>query len=275
MALGALLVVVSLTALVVRIVTGGEMPFTKKSRCTVVGTSYTFSTEQAANAATIAAAGIRRELPPRAVTIALATSMQESKLINVDYGDRDSLGLFQQRPSQGWGSTAEISDPRYAAGKFYDTLVEVPGWQELPLTEAAQAVQRSGFPEAYARWEPRAQALGEALVGQTPAGLTCEFPEGDQTRQVVGSGGLTARAGAVLEAFTADVPGAERVAGRDTMLEVAPANWSSASWLVANAHRLDIEAVSFGGRTWTREDGWKPDQKAPADRVRVDVSSGG
>ncbi|WP_219419845.1 hypothetical protein [Pseudonocardia nigra] len=91
--------------------------------------------------------------------MALATALQESGLRNLDYGDRDSLGLFQQRPSQGWGSPAEVQDPRYAATQFYDRLVDVPGWTEMPLWQAAQTVQRSAFPTAYAKWEQTAADL--------------------------------------------------------------------------------------------------------------------
>jgi peptidoglycan DL-endopeptidase CwlO len=107
-------------------------------------------------------------LPARAWVIALATAQQESGLRNLDHGDRDSLGLFQQRPSQGWGTPAQIMNPAYAATKFYEHLVQVPNWQTIPLTDAAQAVQRSAFPNAYAKWEPMAQALVEALVQALP-----------------------------------------------------------------------------------------------------------
>ncbi|MCZ9343700.1 heavy metal transporter, partial [Streptomyces sp. TRM76130] len=119
------------------------------------------------------AVGTARGLPERAVTIALATALQESALHNVHHGDRDSLGLFQQRPSQGWGTPARIMDPTYAAGKFYDHLVDVPGYTRLPLTVAAQRVQRSGFPEAYAKHEPDAALLAAALTGRSAATLTC------------------------------------------------------------------------------------------------------
>src|SRR4051812_46164864 len=108
--------------------------------CTVPLISQTVSPEQAANAASIAEVGISRGLPDRAIVIALATAMQESRLRNLDYGDRDSLGLFQQRPSQGWGTPAQVRDPVYAAGRFYDHLVAVPGWQTGRLTDVAQAV---------------------------------------------------------------------------------------------------------------------------------------
>jgi hypothetical protein len=104
-----------------------------------------------------------RHLPPRAVVIALATAQQESRLRNLHYGDRDSLGLFQQRPSQGWGTRAQVLDPAHAAGRFFDHLVRVPHWQTGRLTDVAQAVQRSAFPGAYARWEGMATQVAAAL----------------------------------------------------------------------------------------------------------------
>ncbi|WP_255714828.1 MULTISPECIES: hypothetical protein [unclassified Blastococcus] len=144
------------TDLPVRIPTSGS--------CTLPGSSVTLSPEQVQNAATIAAVGRDRGLPERAVVIALATAMQESTMRNLDYGDRDSLGLFQQRPSQGWGTPEQVQDPVYAAGRFYDHLVEVPGWETRPLGEAAHAVQRSAFPELVPRWEPLATELASALA---------------------------------------------------------------------------------------------------------------
>ncbi|WTL24795.1 hypothetical protein OG875_09415 [Streptomyces sp. NBC_01498] len=135
--------------------------------------TYEMSPDQAANAATISAVGTTRGLPERAVTIALATALQESALRNIEYGDRDSVGLFQQRPSKGWGTVEQILDPVYSAGKFYDGLAEVPGYSRLPLTEAAQRVQRSGFPQAYAKHEPDAALLSAALTGRAAATLTC------------------------------------------------------------------------------------------------------
>jgi hypothetical protein len=134
--------------------------------CTVSGTSFTLTTEQLTNAVTIAGVAHERALPERAVVIALATAQQESRLRNLAYGDRDSLGLFQQRPSQGWGTAAQVQDPVYAAGKFYEHLVQVPGWDTGRLTDVAQAVQRSGFPEAYQQWEPMATELAAVLVAK-------------------------------------------------------------------------------------------------------------
>jgi hypothetical protein len=138
--------------------------------CTVAGSTVTLTPEQAANAATIAAVVRARRLPDRALVIALATAEQESHLRNLQYGDRDSLGLFQQRPSQGWGTAAQILDPTYATGRFLDHMVGVPGWETARLTDVAQAVQRSGAPDAYQKWEPVATQLAAAL---SSAGVTC------------------------------------------------------------------------------------------------------
>ncbi|WP_347059564.1 hypothetical protein ABC795_03750 [Blastococcus sp. HT6-30] len=143
--------------------------FPAAGTCTVPDGSVSVTAEQAGNADTIARVGRERGLPDRAVVIALATAQQESRLRNLDYGDRDSLGLFQQRPSQGWGTPEQVQDPVYAAGQFYDRLVTVPGWEAGRLTEMAQAVQRSGFPELYQQWEGMARQLSAALAAGTLA----------------------------------------------------------------------------------------------------------
>ncbi|MCX4763916.1 C40 family peptidase [Streptomyces sp. NBC_01275] len=119
--------------------------------------------EQVPNAKTIQATGVAMNIPARGQIVALATALQESGLRNLTYGDRDSLGLFQQRPLQGWGTANEILGPVYASTKFYEALEKVSGWQSLSVTQAAQAVQKSGFPEAYAKWEPLATALQQAI----------------------------------------------------------------------------------------------------------------
>jgi len=120
--------------------------------------------EQVPNAKTIQATGVAMNIPARGQIVALATALQESGLRNLTYGDRDSLGLFQQRPSQGWGTANEILDPVHASTRFYEALEKVSGWQSLSVSQAAQAVQRSGFPEAYAKWEPLATALQKAIA---------------------------------------------------------------------------------------------------------------
>ncbi len=140
-----------------------EGPPSAQPSCSLPGSAVTISPEQAGNAALIAGVAWDRGLPDRAVVIALATAQQESGLRNLDHGDRDSLGLFQQRPSQGWGTEAQVTDPLYAAGIFFDRLVGVPGWDTGRLTDVAQSVQRSGFPEAYQKHEAMAVDLTAAL----------------------------------------------------------------------------------------------------------------
>jgi cell wall-associated NlpC family hydrolase len=142
------------------------------------------SQEQVRNAQTIVAVGHTLGMPPRAYVVAVATALQESRLRNLSYGDRDSLGLFQQRPSQGWGTPAQVRDPEYAAARFYQGLDRVPGWELLPLTVAAQAVQRSAFPDAYARWEPLAASLVDA--GASAEG-SCTGFDGDGLPRASGS----------------------------------------------------------------------------------------
>jgi len=131
-------------------------------------TAEQLSDEQRQNATTILGVVKQRGMPARAGLVALATAMQESTLKNLNYGDRDSLGLFQQRPSQGWGSPAQVTDPIYATGIFLDRLLQVPGWETMPVTVAAQTVQRSAFPNAYAKWEPLAAQL-VAQIGAVAA----------------------------------------------------------------------------------------------------------
>jgi hypothetical protein len=119
--------------------------------------------EQTANVKAIIAATKKAGLPERAAVISIATSLQESKLENLghlgDRNDHDSLGLFQQRPSSGWGSPEQITDPEYATLAFEKGLKQVDGWQDMPLTEAAQTVQVSAYPDAYAQWEQQAADL--------------------------------------------------------------------------------------------------------------------
>jgi len=126
---------------------------------------------QISNAQIIYNVGVNMQLPQQAAVIAIATAIQESMLVNVPDGTADSLGLFQQRPSQGWGTPAEIMQPVYAATAFYDALIQVPGWQALPLTVAAQDVQHSAHPDAYAQWQPLATALADTFSGAATACL--------------------------------------------------------------------------------------------------------
>jgi hypothetical protein len=217
-------------------------------RCTIAGSPLTLTNEQAANAATIAAVARSRGLPERATVIALATAQQESRLRNLDYGDRDSLGLFQQRPSQGWGTEAQVQDPVYATGKFLDGLVEVPGWDTGRLTDVAQAVQRSGFPEAYQQWEQMGATLAVALLSGAPAAISCTYSPPDA------AGPVDERSAAVADVV-------RREAGTPTVLaggvvSVAGTGWPEASWAVTHARALQLTQVRFAGWTWTPSDGW-------------------
>lgn len=264
-------------------------------RCSV-GTGanrYEFTPEQASNAATIAAVGTTRGMPERAVTIALATALQESALYNIEHGDRDSLGLFQQRPSQGWGTPQQILDPVYSSGKFYEGLEKVPGYSRLPLTVAAQKVQRSGFPQAYAKHEPDAALLSAALTGRAPGSLECtadvtEGRPGDPARVrdelVRAFGERTAPKQA--PAGAGGTPGAGANAGAAAAVElsvpVRPATgtreqrgWELAQWAVARADELRVAEVAYGDRVWRADDssgGWEraegtagPENSAGAD----------
>jgi peptidoglycan DL-endopeptidase CwlO len=145
-------------------------------------TAATLSAEQRQNAATIVSVARTMNTPPRAWLVALATAKQESDLRNINYGDRDSLGLFQQRPSQGWGTPAQVTDPIYSTTTFLEHLLQVPGWDRMPVTVAAQTVQRSAFPDAYAKWEGLAADLVSQLTGVAdPAGCgpdSASLPEG-------------------------------------------------------------------------------------------------
>lgn len=155
-----------------------------------------WDTAQVTDAATIIRTGQAAHVPVYGQVIAVATAMQESGLVNLGHGDRDSLGVFQQRPSQGWGSAAQVMNPAYAAGQFYIALLQVPGWQQLPLDTAAQDVQRSGTPGAYAKWQSAAAALVAHVTGSSSATAAASGPvaAGCGQAQVPAATPATARA---------------------------------------------------------------------------------
>lgn len=148
--------------------------FTEACTARAGGTTVRVSLEQAGHAATIAAIATRRDLPARATTIALVTALQESKLRNLDHGDRDSLGLFQQRPSQGWGNKNLVRTPTFSAAAFYVPLVQTPGWRSMPVTKAAQVIQRSAYPDRYAQWELAAATLVKGRLKVPDSALNCK-----------------------------------------------------------------------------------------------------
>jgi hypothetical protein len=270
----------------------GMLPLRAHCTARALGNSTDLNPEQAGNAAIIAAVAVHRGLPSRAATIGIATALQESKLVNLEGGDRDSLGLFQQRPSQGWGTPAQIRDPVYATNAFYDVLVKIEGYQNLPITTSAQRVQRSAFPSAYADHEPQARILASALTGYSPAGLACVLPAadagaGDHAGRAPGADGLTPRAQAVQRAAAdetgrtgtavAGVPAAVRftLSGTTATRDA----WALAQWAVARAGGLDVISVETAGRRWDRD---RPDLTwtaasgaAPAGVVVVRTANGG
>ena len=219
------------TVVVIRAKTSGGHP--AGAPCQV--STYGLDLEQAANATTIAAVGKRLVLPDHAVTIALAASLQESKLHNVNHGDLDSLGLFQQRPSQGWGTPAQILSPTYATTAFYRHLALVDGGQTRSVTDAAQQVQRSAAPDAYAPWEAEARALAAAMTGEQPAGLACRLD--------VASTAIPYPA--LRSALLAEL-------GRADLGSTVTANlgWTTAAWLVGHAARYRIGSIAFADQIW-------------------------
>lgn len=266
---GRLLLAGLLTMLCLAVAVGAHQlyvrmhPYLLGSGCAVrtADGSMALDIEQAANAATIAAVGLAERLPARAVTIALAAAFQESQLRNLPYGDRDSVGLFQQRPSQGWGTASQILDPVYASQQFYDALAEVEEYLELPLHVAAQRVQRSADGTAYARHEKRAEVLAKALTGGDAAALHCWYPDERPAR---------------TEAALRELARSFRsVSWRGAEVSVANEQhgWAVAAWMVAHAHEYGIPGVRYNDRAWRAvdgHDGWRDaEARTPARIVRI------
>lgn len=228
--------------------------------------------EQARWSSLMAAIAQRRGLPPRATTIAIATAFQESKIHNLDYGDRDSIGLFQQRPSQGWGTVEQITDPHYSIKRFYDALVKVSGYEDMVITEAAQKVQRSAFPGAYAQHENDARALASSLRGYSPAAFTCQInPKGSGSTSVVVEDVQRAfgRIDAAREGDDASFP----MTGEKA--DVLARGWAIAHYLVGNASHLGITTVVFDAKQWDAERsdlGWTKSSADDVDVVRVSTN---
>jgi hypothetical protein len=226
--------------------------------CTVrADGEVTLDSVQMANAATVTAVGLRRKMPQKAIVIALAAALQESKLENLDTGDRDSVGLFQQRPSQGWGTAEKLQDPRYAAGKFYTALAKVKNYKKMRVTDAAQKVQRSAYPNAYEKWADESAVLAKALTGGATAAVACTVTGKPALR------GAEAAA-AVLQGLRLDwgkgLPRtAEQASGLTVDVANASAGWQYAHWLVSHARTTGLERVRFADHEWHAEAGeWQP-----------------
>ena len=229
---------------------------------------YDLDPSQAAVASTMVGAVTKfsPRLPDRAAVLVLAAGLQESKLTNLapGEGDRDSVGVLQQRPSQDWGKVPggpnsvsdreqRLNDVSFATTAFLDKLVEIPRWRRLSLADAVQRVQISADGSLYAQHEPEAAALANALLGRVPAGVNCDFAA---PTKVAAAATVAAQAGAQL--------GIDSPAAVDTLtVRVPNAGWQTAAWFVANADRLGVEQVSYAGKAWARGHGWKPSNAPP------------
>jgi hypothetical protein len=214
------------------------------------GEQISLDASQAAIAATIAGVAQREALPPRAVTVAYAAALQESKLQNLTYGDRDSVGVFQQRPSQGWGKPSQLENPVYATSKFFGALVKVPGYQRMPIYQAAQAVQRSADGFAYRQYQPLATRMTAAFTGQDPHAVWCWYAQ-----KISGSARVDAASRELAQTFG---PHAIR-ATADPWLIVRVGSvrqgWAMAAWLVTYAQQYRIDDVRYAGYQWSAGDG--------------------
>jgi hypothetical protein len=287
----------------------GPIPDREGCTATVAGDSVDVDLEQADNAAVITGVAVRRDMPARAASIALATAYQESDIRNLDYGDRDSLGLFQQRPSQGWGTAKQTQDRYHATNRFYDALSKVDGYEDMQITVAAQEVQRSAFGDAYADHEADARLLASTLTGYSPADFTCVVRHDDLRSQEIRRNGLTPRANDVrrdLRRTFGRLPmggfqpggvtsghseGSAHYDGRAIDVFFRPAGavnrrhgWAAAHYLVARADALGVQTVIYDDRIWSAglgsEAGWReydepsgPNQHVleHRDHVHVDV----
>jgi hypothetical protein len=257
----------------------GNIPFVSDT-CRVYAADHTvrLDPEQAGHAATIAAVAVRSGMPERAITVALATALQESKLRNLPDGDRDSVGLFQQRPSQGWGTPEQLQDPRYAAAQFYRHLQRVAGWEGMEVAVAAQAVQRSAEGAAYAKWSTDAQALARAFTGREPGAVTCRLRSN-------GAGSIEAAAAAdLVSALRADVGtvSADSPDGTVRQLTVpvgapedsADPGWRVAYWFVAQSRAYGVRTVRYRDLEWSAGTGrWeRPTGQVPSRWVVAELS---
>ena len=291
----------------------GPIPDREGCTATAAGRTVEVDPEQADNAAVIAGIAVRRGLPARAASIALATAYQESDIRNLDYGDRDSVGLFQQRPSQGWGTAKQAQNRYHATRRFYQALNQVHGYEDMQITDAAQEVQRSAFGGAYAEHEADARVLASTLTGYSPAGFTCVVRHDQMSAQKERPNGLTPRANRVRRDLqrtfgplpmggfqrggvsSGHMPGSAHYDGRAIDIffrPIGPASqrhgWAVAHYLVARAADLGIDHVIYDDRIWSAgllsEAGWReydepsgPNQKVleHRDHVHVDVVEGG
>jgi hypothetical protein len=228
--------------------------------CMVRGNGFDvpLSTGQAGMAALIAGVAAHRSMPVRAVTIAYATALQESNLANLPFGDRDSVGVFQQRPSQGWGTRKHLLEPVYATTRFFAALAAVPRYQHLLVYQAAQDVQRSADGHAYSQYSLVGQAMAYGFTGHRPHDVWCWYGSGvHRDRRIAAADATLTRAFGHLRIRHVGDP-VTRVVVHSTS-----SGWAIATWLVAHAGKFGIQNVSFAGYEWTAAHGQKGWLQAP------------
>jgi len=227
--------------------------------------------QQAQIAATIAGVAYHRGMPSRAVTVAYATAMQETHLHDPDYGDLDSVGVFQQRPSEGWGPASKLINPVYASTKFFRALAQVQGYQRMPVYEAAQAVQHSADGSAYAQYQTLASRLTPAFTGAAPRGVWC-WP----AAHTHAAAQLNPARRAVVRAF-GPLAAQKAASGGDApslavQVPQSSVGWAVAAWLVTHAGQFRLHEVRYAGFRWpapTGHTGWVKDRAAAAGTVQA------
>jgi hypothetical protein len=242
------------------------LPGTSSSFCDARanGLVIPLATGQAGLASTIAGVAWQHAMTGRAVTVAYAAALQESKLTNLDYGDRDSVGVFQQRPSQGWGPARQLEDPVYATTKFFAALAGVPGYQRLPVYQAAQAVQHSAYGPAYQQYAQMAADMASAFTGRSPHAVWCWFSDPARKANLALAARQLRRAFGPLAVHAASDPSLE------VHMPGTAAGWAVAAWLVSHADTYGIRGIRCDGYQWTLARGslgWtriRPGSRAPA-----------
>ncbi|MFI0411032.1 hypothetical protein [Actinomadura sp. 3N508] len=234
--------------------------------------------EQGANSATIAAVAFRKQLPERAAVIAYATAIQESHIRNLPGGDRDSVGMFQQRPSQGWGEPPELRDPVISTTKFFNALVKVKGYLDRDLHDAAQTVQRSADGRAYAQHEDDGKLLAAAFTGREAGTARCWYPPSKRTasrrpdairemRRAFGTKLRVSGPSPLAKGAASDPDSWNAVKVTNTR-----AGWAVAAWAVTHAQAYGLTEVRYAGRHWQADaghDGWTDDKPARNDSVII------
>jgi hypothetical protein len=248
----AAVVVALVIAGVALLLTTKHVPLvTEPTACAVIDNhqDLQLTVGQAGIAATIAGVAAHQGMPVRAVQIAYAAALQESDLANLDYGDRDSVGVFQQRPSEGWGTDKQIEDPVYATTRFFAALATVPGYQHMQVYQAAQAVQRSADGFAYAQFTTVGATMARAFAGASPHALWCHYssPAG-KAQLAAATRELTITFGSLPISRAGDP--AEAVHVRQER-----EGWAVASWLVSYASVYNLDSVRFSGYEWLRGHG--------------------